>query len=134
MNILECFLLLWQVAQNMQQLRSDVVGNATAHAAALAGGAKVADVRADLAACAEQYDRRIQWMESLLADEGRRAKLAYALSPWPDAMAEVDRQAGEARMLITLWQSRPTDTAEEIQALCAEAQHLVSKADMLWNA
>jgi hypothetical protein len=75
-------------------------------------------------------------MEALLSDTVRRAKLSAAVAPWGEAacMQEADRQASEARALITLWNARPKQTAEDLLALCTEARQLVTLADTLWPA
>jgi hypothetical protein len=133
MSAIAGFLLAWQIAHNLQQLRSDMLDNARAHADRLNAGLPVADVRTDMVSCFQEYTRRIGWVENVLADTGRRTRLSDGLAPWPDAVVEVEQMAAAARAITTTIADMPRTTRAQLLDICATVRDGVTRADMLWN-
>jgi hypothetical protein len=127
------FLLAWQIAHNLQQLRSDMIDNARAHADALNAGLPVADIRTDMVSCFQEYHRRIGWVEKVLADTGRRERLSAGFAPWPGAVVEVEQMAAAARAITTTIADMPRTTRAQLLTICAAVRDGVTRADMLWN-
>jgi hypothetical protein len=133
MSAIAGFLLAWQIAHNLQQLRSDMIDNAKAHADALIAGQPVAEIRTDMVACFQEYHRRIGWVEKVLADTGRRERLAAGLAPWPGAVVEVEQMAASARAITAAISDMPRTTRAQLLTICAAVRDGVTRADMLWN-
>lgn len=132
MSAVEGMLLAWQIAHNLQQLRSDMVDNARVHTDRLNAGQPVADVRTDMVACFQAYSRRVGWVEDVVSAPARKEKIATGFAPWPGAAAEVEQRATAARAIITNISGMPRNTRAELLAICDVVRGAVTRADMLW--
>jgi hypothetical protein len=121
-----------QIRQNLMNLQRDLLANAASHKAMAQTQIPLAQLQQNVADCAADYLRRLQWLIDLRNDPVRRARLLDILTKMNWTEADITDVATPLRQAAVGLRDAPRTSYAEIIAACDSLTAFVDKPDSLW--